>query len=87
MYRNLSIKLYSPIWNIEPHKYYNELLNSNFEIIITRVATLGLDEKWLGKTINKNTYEELKKFSEKYKFNMTFEGGEAETLGIELPII
>ena len=51
---DLNLKLYSPIWNIDPYEYYKELFASHFEIIITRVASLGLDEKWLGKTINKN---------------------------------
>jgi ABC transporter with metal-binding/Fe-S-binding domain ATP-binding protein len=83
---DLNLKLYSPIWNIEPYQYYNELFASHFEFIITRVASLGLDEKWLGKTINENTYDELKKCSEKYKFNLTFEGGEAETLVLNCPI-
>jgi len=83
---DLNITLYSPIWNIEPLKYYNELINSNFEILITRVAAQGLDKNWLGKTIDRKNYEELRKYSEKFKFNITFEGGEAETLVLNCPI-
>lgn len=83
---NLNLKLYSPIWSIEPYKYYSELINSHFEILITRVAALGLDKIWLGKIIDKENYEELKKLSEKFQFNITFEGGEAETLVLDCPI-
>jgi ABC transporter with metal-binding/Fe-S-binding domain ATP-binding protein len=83
---NLNLRLYSPIWGIEPNKYYSDLLNSDFEIIITRVAAQGLDEKWLGKTIDKKNYEQLKRYSEKFKFNITFEGGEAETMVLNCPI-
>ncbi len=83
---NLDIKLYSPIWGIEPYQYYNDLIDSNFEIIITRVAALGLDKKWLGRIIDKTTYEQLKKDSKKFKFNITFEGGEAETMVLDCPI-
>lgn len=82
----LNLKLYSPIWEIDPYKYYNELINSQFEIVITRVAALGLDKIWLGKTINEINYEELDILSKKFKFNITFEGGEAETLVIDCPI-
>ena len=55
-------------------------------LLITRVAALGLDKIWLGKTINKRNYEELDILSKKFKFNITFEGGEAETLVIDCPI-
>jgi ABC transporter with metal-binding/Fe-S-binding domain ATP-binding protein len=82
----LKLKLYSPLWNIDPNKYYDELLKSRFEILITRVAALGLEKIWLGKIIDKRNYENLRKLSEKYKFNMTFEGGEAETLVIDCPL-
>ena len=82
----LKLKMYSPLWNIEPYKYYDELLKSRFEILITRVAALGLEKIWLGKIIDKRNYENLRKLSEKYKFNMTFEGGEAETLVIDCPL-
>jgi|SRR6476661_1478865 len=82
----LNLKLYSPIWELDPYKYYNELIKSQFEIIITRVAALGLDKIWLGKTINEINYEELNILSKKFKFNITFEGGEAETLVIDCPI-
>ncbi len=83
---DLDITLYSPIWNIEPLKYYNELINSGFEILIIRVAAQGLDKNWLGKTIDRKNYEELRKYSERFKFNITFEGGEAETLVLNCPI-
>jgi diphthine-ammonia ligase len=83
---DLNLKLYSPIWSIDPSKYYNHLFNSHFEILITRVAALGLDKIWLGKIIDKNNYEELKRSSEKFKFNITFEGGEAETMVLDCPI-
>jgi diphthine-ammonia ligase len=83
---DLNLKLYSPIWNIDPSKYYHQLFNSHFEILITRVAALGLDKVWLGKIIDKKNYEELKKNSQKFKFNITFEGGEAETMVLDCPI-
>jgi len=82
----LGLKLYSPLWNIEPCEYYNDLFCSQFEIMITRVAALGLDESWLGKTLDIKNFENLKEKSYKFKFNLNFEGGEAETLVLNCPI-
>ena len=81
----LKIKLISPLWNINNDYYYQQLLGQGFEIMITRVAALGLDSSWLGKIITRDSYSILKKLSLKYKFNITFEGGEAETLVLDCP--
>ncbi len=82
----LNVRLVSPIWNIDSDYYYEQLLGQGFEIMITRVAALGLDSSWLGKIITKDNYSTLKKLSLKYQFNMTFEGGEAETLVLDCPL-
>jgi len=82
----LKIKLVSPLWNINSDYYYEQLLGQGFEIMITRIAALGLDSTWLGKIITKDNLIILKKLSLKYQFNITFEGGEAETLVIDCPL-
>jgi diphthine-ammonia ligase len=82
----LNIQLISPLWNINNDYYYEQLLDQGFEIMITRVAALGLDKSWLGKKITRDSYSILKKLSLKYKFNITFEGGEAETLVLDCPL-
>ena len=83
---NLRIRLISPLWNINSDYYYKQLLDEGFEIMITRVAALGLDSSWLGKIITRDNFSILKKLSLKYHFNMTFEGGEAETLVLDCPL-
>ena len=82
----LNVRLVSPLWNIDSDYYYEQLLGQGFEIMITRVAALGLDSSWLGKIITKDNYSALKKLSHKYQFNITFEGGEAETLVLDCPL-
>jgi uncharacterized protein (TIGR00290 family) len=54
--------------------------------MIVGVASEGLDKKWLGKIINKKSFEELKQLSKKYLFNLEFEGGEAETFVLDCPL-
>jgi len=76
----------APLWNSEPLQYMNDLLDSSFEFIITTVSSGGLNDSWLGKRISKPDIAILKNLSEKYGFNLNFEGGEAETFVIDCPL-
>ena len=46
----------------------------------------GLDETWLGRIISADDISQLDKLSNKYGFNLNFEGGEAETFVIDCPL-
>jgi predicted ATP pyrophosphatase (TIGR00289 family) len=82
----LELKSIAPLWHQDPLEYMNQIIDLGFEVIITSVAAYGLDKKWLGKTINKETIEELVKLHDKYRIHLAFEGGEAETLVLDGPI-
>jgi len=64
----------------------NDLLDSNFIFIMITVSSDGLDDTWLGKEITKSDIDTLKNLSEKFGFNLNFEGGEAETFVIDCPL-
>ena len=66
--------------------YMTELLDSGFEFLISSISCDGLDASWIGKIITKDNLAELIQKSEKSKFNLSFEGGEAETFVINCPI-
>jgi uncharacterized protein (TIGR00290 family) len=53
---------------------------------MTTVSSDGLDETWLGKPILKSEINTLKQLSDKFGFNLNFEGGEAETFVIDCPL-
>lgn len=76
----------APIWGIEAEKYYAELLDKKFEVMVVGVSAMGLEREWLGRTIDRTTLVTLTGLSIKYGFNLTFEGGEAETLVIDCPL-
>jgi diphthine-ammonia ligase len=76
----------APLWNSDPERYVTELVNRGFHIIIAGVSTMGLDKKWLGRELDKESIAKLVSISKKYGFNLTFEGGEAETLVIDCPL-
>jgi len=81
-----NLKLLSPIWKKNALSYMNELLDNNFEFIISSVSSDGLDQSWLGKEIGYSQLKELEKLSKKFQFNLNFEGGEAETFVTNCPL-
>jgi diphthine-ammonia ligase len=83
---NLNLKVVSLLWHINQRNYLEELLQSKFKFIITSVTSAGLDETWLGREITKEDLEQLIILSSKHGFNLTFEGGEAETFVIDCPL-
>ena len=84
--QNNNLKLLSPIWKKNSISYMNELLDNNFEFIISSVSSDGLDQSWLGKQIGYSQLKELEKLSKKFQFNLNFEGGEAETFVTNCPL-
>ena len=76
----------APLWETEPKKYMNDLLDSNFHFMMTTVSSDGLDEQWLGKLITKSDIKILNNLSDKFGFNLNFEGGESETFVINCPL-
>ncbi len=83
---DLSLEVISPLWHVDQKNYLKELLAHNFKFIIVSVSSAGLDDSWLGKEITCNDISTLEKLSSKYGFNLTFEGGEAETFVIDCPL-
>ena len=81
-----NLKLISPLWQKNTSSYMKELLNNNFEFIISSVSSDGLDQSWLGKTINYSEFGKLENLSKKFQFNLNFEGGEAETFVTNCPL-
>ena len=74
------------MWESEPKKYMNDLLESDFHFMMTTVSSDGLDDQWLGKLISKSDVKTLETLSRKFGFNLNFEGGEAETFVIDCPL-
>ena len=82
----LNLKIFSPLWQIDQKEYLNNLIESKFQFIITSVSSAGLDESWLGREITMEDVEKLDRIATKHGFNLSFEGGEAETLVLNCPL-
>ena len=76
----------APLWNIQQYEYMDILLENKFDIKIVSVSAMGLDERLLGVSLDRELLDKLKRLSQKYCFNVSFEGGEAETLVVDCPI-
>lgn len=82
----LELKCVSPMWGVEPSSYLLSLVRSQFKIIITGVAALGLDEKWLGRALDEDAVRDLTALHEKYGLHAALEGGEGETFVLDCPL-
>ncbi len=82
----LALKVYTPLWQKKPEEEWKLLFKYNFRIVMTGVAAEGLRKEWLGREIDENNFGKLKMLSEKYKFHLSGEGGEYETLVTDCPL-
>ena len=86
MAEELGVEFLAPYWNVPHEELIQEAIDAGFKIIFTSVSADGLDESWLGKELNSETFEELKKLCKKYRINIGGEGGEYCTTVIDGPI-
>ena len=82
----LNINCFNPLWQKNQIQLLQELVENKFEIMIIGVFAYPLDEKWLGRKIDKKFIEDVKKLQEKYDINPAGEGGEFETFVVNCPL-
>ena len=75
----LGIDLFAPLWQRDPEQLADEMLAAGFEITILQVAAYGLDESWLGRTLDAEAIDELRELNAEYGVHLLGEGGEFET--------
>ena len=80
------IESVNPLWHKDEIEYLNELIENNFDVVVTAVAAYPLDESWLGRKIDKKFIEEVSVLKEKYKIHPAGEGGEFETFVLSCPL-
>lgn len=83
--KDLKLASITPLWHVNVEEYLRDLINNGFHAMIVSVSADGLDESWLGKEINSENLAKLVELSRKYRFNLGFEGGEAETAVLDGP--
>ncbi len=81
----LGVEVYAPHWLMDQEEYLRMLVKDGIVFIITRISTMGLPHRLLGRPIGYSEVEEIIEHARRYGFNPAFEGGEAETLVIDAP--
>lgn len=81
----LGLEFYAPLWSYNRERIWEELFKEKFKVVLTKIACEGIPKEFLGKIIDKKSFEELKKLSKRYGFRIDFEGGEAESAVLYMP--
>jgi ABC transporter with metal-binding/Fe-S-binding domain ATP-binding protein len=82
---DLDLLCVNPLWKRDQVELLEEVIENKFKVIISGVFAYPLDEKWLGKEIDREIIEELVKLKEKYQISPSGEGGEIETTVLDAP--
>jgi len=82
----LGIKSFTPLWHKHQELLVRDQVKAGFHIIVVGVFAEGLDETWLGRTIDEHTIDELVLLHKKQGINIAGEGGEYETLVLSGPV-
>jgi diphthine-ammonia ligase len=82
----LGVNAVSPLWHVDQVTHLTDIVANRFEVIMTGVAALGLDESWLGRPLDKEAISDLAKLHAKYGVNPGLEGGEGETFVLDCPL-
>ena len=85
MAERLEAELFAPLWQRDPRELADAMLDAGFEIRIIRVAARGLDESWLGRTLDADAFDDLEALNGEYGVHVLGEGGEFETLVVDGP--
>ncbi|NXU18568.1 DPH6 ligase, partial [Pardalotus punctatus] len=84
--RRLNLQPLAYLWHWNQEKLLKEIISSNIQAIIIKVAAFGLDpDKHLGKTLVEME-PILLELSEKYGVHVCGEGGEYETFTLDCPL-
>ncbi|NWX83797.1 DPH6 ligase, partial [Nothoprocta pentlandii] len=84
--RRLNLQPLAYLWRRNQELLLKEMISSNIQAIIVKVAALGLDpDKHLGKTLDQME-PLLLELSEKYGVHVCGEGGEYETFTLDCPL-
>lgn len=85
--RKLGLKIFAPLWHRDQERYMRLLPKQGIRYIISKISTFGLPISFLGRMIDEEATEEIIGLARKHGFNPAFEGGEAETMVLDAPLM
>ena len=83
---DLGLKVFSPLWRKDQDLVMEAFLQSGIKAIIVGCYAEGLGKEWLGRVIDRDAVDELKKIRERTGISIMGEGGEYESMTICSPM-
>jgi len=81
----LNLRSIAPLWQEDPLQLLKEIIELNFEVIMVGVYAYGFNESWLRRKITPSTVDSLLDLNKKFGISLVGEGGEYETLVLDMP--
>lgn len=82
----LGLESVNPNWGINQHEYMKKLIDKGIKFMIQSITTMGLPHNMIGRVLSSEDVEKILILADKYGFNPSFEGGEAETIVLDAPL-
>ncbi len=83
---NLDLWCFNPLWKKNQQSLLVELLQKDFEVVISGVFAYPLDAAWLGNHLDAQMVTRLLELEDKYGISPSGEGGEIETTVLDAPL-
>jgi ABC transporter with metal-binding/Fe-S-binding domain ATP-binding protein len=83
--KQLGLWCFNPLWLKDEIELLNDVVNNNYEVIISGVFAFPLDKGFLGNKLDDKMIQKLKRLKEEYGLSPAGEGGEIETTVIDAP--
>jgi len=78
MCERLGLVSLAPLWQTDMSRV-EAMVKGGYHIVIVGAACMGMDERWIGRTMDARTIEDLLRLEATYRINPDGEGGEFET--------
>ena len=82
---DLDLWCFNPLWQRDGEEHLEEVLASGFRFPVSGVSAAPLDERWLGREVDRQALEELKELGRRVRMKPAGEGGEYETFDLDAP--
>lgn len=79
--KNIGVSVYNPLWKKDRASLIKELIDHNFDIIFSLVKKPFFSKNWVGRSIDLNILEDLKKLN----IDICGENGEYHTMVLNAP--